>query len=151
MVEWSWSASRTLGLSSLQVHPSIINYFQLDWAKDTKKITGKNVADSVVIKGFTECRYGGHTYRCHPNLNNSGAEWYDWASVQFDVDGAEPATFVSKLLCFYQIEEEDPDADGRVKNHVLVHSCRTLVEEPHSTLTEKWTREYRLTRRGTCL
>ena len=55
MVEWSWSASRTLGLSSLQVHPSIINYFQLDWAKDTKKITGKDVADSVVIKGFTEC------------------------------------------------------------------------------------------------
>ena len=130
----------------MQLHPTVLEYFRTAWAKNhwsTNKVT--IIDDKVVVQGYTSCTFHGNSYRAHPNYRKGTGEWYDWATVQFQVgEDTAASTFPSKLLCFFTIK-----GCPTTERWVVVHSCSEQITqgEEFSVLTEKWLREYKA-RRG---
>ena len=102
----------------------------------------------TILELWTEYKRNGVTYCAHPNYNSFG-EQYDWAMIQFEINGDtsdlsddEQAgyyadnLFPSKILCFMKSEDESV--------YALIHSCYANDHKEDGILVEHWRKEYKV-------
>ncbi len=129
--------------TSHQLHPIILNFLYKERLKKDYPLLGQ-----TIIELWTECKRNGVMYCAHPNYNSFG-EWYDWAMIQFEIDGGisdlsdeEQAgyyadnLFPSKILCFMKSEDDSI--------YAVIHSCYANSHEEDGILMERWKKEYKV-------
>jgi len=126
-----------------QLHPIILDFLYKERVQKDYPLKGQ-----TIIELWTEYKRNGVTYRAHPNYNSFG-EWYDWAMIQFEINGDtsdlsddEQAgyyadnLFPSKILCFMKSEDESI--------YALIHSCYANDHKEDGILVECWRKEYKV-------
>ena len=126
-----------------QLHPIILNFLHEQRMKKDYPLQGQ-----TIIELWTEYKRNGVMYCAHPNYNSFG-EWYDWAMIQFEIDGGisdlsdeEQAgyyadnLFPSKILCFMKSQDDSI--------YAVIHSCYANSHEEDGILVERWKKEYKI-------
>ena len=133
LIKMKWQSTRTNCRINNKVSQALVQRLYFNTS------VGWCLKNDCVIKGFTELKVEGYTYRSHPSYWGE-KPWYDWALVQWDHD-SDP--YPAQICMFLDLSEATFMNDGehsKFKNSPL---GRRLVEQSNNnTLPEGNNYEY---------